>query len=347
MRAPAFWWRPRAGLWAFLLAPFGAVYGAVTVWRMGRRGGAAGVPIVCIGNFVAGGAGKTPTAIAVARLLIELGETPFFLSRGYGGSLSRGGRPVRVDHARHKACEVGDEPLLLAQIAPTIVAARRDRGARAARAAGASVVVLDDGLQNASLRKDLTLAVVDGASGIGNGLSIPAGPLRAPLAAQMRHVDAIVMIGPGAAGKAVTPVVEQAGKTLFAAALVADPAVAARLAGRRAVAFAGIGRPEKFFATLAELGADIVACRAFADHHVYSAGESADLRRLARDCGALLVTTQKDAARIADGERHGLEILPVSLIFEDVAALTALLFEKLAAARRSARSKSDVCRRGV
>ena len=200
MRAPAFWWRPRAGPWALLLAPLGAVYGGVTAWRMGRRGGKAGVPIVCIGNFVVGGAGKTPTAIAIARLLIAGGETPVFLSRGYGGSLSSSSRPVRVDPARHTVSHVGDEPLLLARIAPTIVAARREWGARAAREAGASVVVMDDGLQNAALCKDLAIAVVDGASGIGNGLAIPAGPLRAPLGAQMRHIDALVVIGSGRGG---------------------------------------------------------------------------------------------------------------------------------------------------
>jgi tetraacyldisaccharide 4'-kinase len=302
---------------------------------MGRRGGKAGVPIVCIGNFVVGGAGKTPTAIAIARLLIAGGETPVFLSRGYGGSLSSSTRPVRVDPVRHTVSHVGDEPLLLARIAPTIVAARRQWGARAAREAGASVVVMDDGLQNPALCKDLAIAVVDGASGIGNGLAIPAGPLRAPLGAQLRHIDALVVIGSGAAGEAVTRSAERARKKLLAAALAADPGVAAGLGRRRVVAFAGIGRPDKFFATLAEIGADVVASRAFADHHVYLAGEIASLRRLAHDHDALLVTTEKDAVRIAESERGALVVLPVSLIFEDAAATAAWLAGKLAAARRS------------
>jgi tetraacyldisaccharide 4'-kinase len=301
---------------------------------MGRRGGKAGVPVVCIGNFVVGGAGKTPTAIAVARLLVACGETPVFLSRGYGGSLSSSARVVRVDPAHHTVGQVGDEPLLLARVAPTIVAARRECGARAARQCGASVIVMDDGLQNAALCKDLAIAVVDGASGIGNGLAIPAGPLRAPLGAQMRHIDAVVVIGSGGAGEAVARSAERARKTRLAAALAADPAVAAGLGRRRVVAFAGIGRPDKFFATLAEIGADVVARRAFADHHVYSTDEIAGLRRLAQDHDAVLVTTEKDAVRIAESERRALVILPVSLIFEDAAATAALLTGKLAAARR-------------
>jgi tetraacyldisaccharide 4'-kinase len=335
MRAPAFWWRPRAGPWALLLAPFGAIYGGVTAWRMGRRGARAGVPVVCIGNFVAGGAGKTPTAIAIARLLMACGETPVFLSRGYRGSLSSSRRPVRVDPARHAASQVGDEPLLLARIAPTIVAARRGAGARAAREAGASVIVMDDGLQNSTLCKDVAIAVVDGATGIGNGLAMPAGPLRAPLGAQIRHVDAVLVIGSGRAGETMMRVAKAAGKKALSAALAADPAVAGRLGGRSVVAFAGIGRPDKFFATLSEIGAQVVARRAFADHHVYQAHEIAGLRRLAHGHDALLVTTEKDAVRIAENERQGLVVLPVSLIFEDAAAAAALLAEKLAAARRS------------
>jgi tetraacyldisaccharide 4'-kinase len=334
MRAPAFWWRQRAGASALLLAPLGALYGAATARRMGRHGVQADVPVICIGNFVTGGAGKTPAAIAIAKLLIAAGERPFFLSRGYGGSMSSG-EPVRVDPARHSVSEVGDEPLLLARIAPTIVAARRLPGAHAASAAGASVVVMDDGLQNPSLRKDLAIAIVDGASGVGNGFVLPAGPLRAPLEAQLSHVDALVAIGPGAAGKAVAHIAARAGKRLFAALLVADPAAAAGLAGRRIVAFAGIGRPDKFFATLAEIGAEIVARYAFADHHLYAADEIAGLRRLAEEHDALIVTTEKDAVRIAEGERRALVILPVALMFDDAAAAAALLAEKLTAARRS------------
>jgi tetraacyldisaccharide 4'-kinase len=333
MRAPAFWWKQRAGAEALFLAPLGAIYGGVTAWRMGRPGADAGVPIICVGNFVAGGAGKTPTAITLAEFMMAKGEVPVFLTRGYGGTLSSNASPVLVDPAHH-ALEVGDEPLLLARVAPTIVAARRAQGARAARDAGASVIIMDDGLQNASLRKDLTIAVVDGASGIGNGFSIPAGPLRAPIEVQLRHVDALVTIGEGAAGKAVAAIAARHGKRVFPAQLAPDPAAAASLAGRRVVAFAGIGRPDKFFSTLNEIGAEIVARRAFADHHIYNTAEIADLRRLAEDRNAVLVTTEKDAVRIGERERHAIVALPVSLIFEDAAAVAALLAEKLAMARR-------------
>ncbi|HWG07138.1 MAG TPA: tetraacyldisaccharide 4'-kinase, partial [Beijerinckiaceae bacterium] len=216
----------------------------------------------------------------------------------------------------------------------TIVCARRVEGAHAARIAGASVIVLDAGLQNPSLRKDLTLAVVDGASGIGNGLAIPAGPLRAPLEAQLDYVDALIMIGQGAAGEEVERVAARRGKTIFSAQIAADTAATARLVGRRVVAFAGIGRPEKFFDTLNEVGADIVTRRAFADHHVYAAHDIAELNRLAQGRDALLVTTEKDAVRIPEEMRGSLATLPISLVFENIAAIPSFLTEKLAAARR-------------
>jgi tetraacyldisaccharide 4'-kinase len=325
MRAPAFWWRQQAGPAAFLLAPLGAAYGAVTSRRMAAAGAKVDVPVVCVGNFVAGGAGKTPAAIAIAELLIAQGERPVFLSRGYGRRGTRDMPPLRVDPATHTSADVGDEPLLLARIAPTIVCARRVDGARAARVAGASVIVMDDGLQNPSLHKDLALAVVDGASGIGNGLSIPAGPLRAPLGAQLDHVDALVVIGPGAAGEAVGRTAARRGKPIFSAQLVADPAAKDNLVGRRVVAFAGIGRPGKFFETLTEIGARVVARRAFADHHVYAARDLAELERLAREEDALLITTEKDAVRIPRDKRGSLTTLPVSVVFESPQAVSALV----------------------
>src|SRR5581483_10015283 len=191
MRDPAFWWQsPGASVRS--LAPFGWIYGAFAGWRMGWRGRVAGIPVLCIGNLTVGGAGKTPTAIAVAQMLIAAGKHPMFLSRGYGGRLAG---PVRVDPAVHHATDVGDEPLLLARIAPTIVARDRVAGARLARESGADAIVMDDGFQNPSLAKDLSVVVVDGERGIGNGKVVPAGPLRAPLAAQLAHAQAVLVIG--------------------------------------------------------------------------------------------------------------------------------------------------------
>ena len=327
MRAPAFWGEEAPGLAASLLSPAGAIYGAVVARRMARPGAASGVPVICVGNFTAGGAGKTPLAIAVAEMLIARGEAPAFLSRGHGGS--HRGSPLRVDPARHEASVTGDEPLLLARVAPTFVCSDRFAGARAAVAAGASVLVMDDGMQNPSLRKDFTLVAVDGGAGVGNGLCMPAGPLRAPLAAQLPRVDALAIIGAGEPGERVAA--SAPGKPVFHARLAPDPAIAARLRGARVVAFAGIGRPEKFFDTLRETGAEVVATRAFADHHPFTPNEIATLKREAAEARARLVTTEKDFTRLpADCDALA---LPARLEFPEAEKLAALLGAALVVAR--------------
>ena len=259
MREPGFWWRSDAAA-ARLLAPAAAAYGFVAARRMAQPGWRAGVPVLCIGNFTVGGSGKTPTAIAVARLLTEAGRRPFFLTRGYGGTLAG---PVRVD--AQPAAAVGDEPLLLARVAPTIVARDRPAGARAAIAAGADAIVMDDGWQNPSLAKDLVVAVLDGRRGIGNGRVFPAGPLRAPLASQLDHADAVLVIGPP--GHAAAPAIAAADQRRLPRL---SPAISspirppvARLAGTRALAFAGIADPDKFFATLEASGIAVAARRRF------------------------------------------------------------------------------------
>ncbi len=329
MRAPAFWQEDPPGLLGRLLRPLGEIVSAVTAARMRRAGFRAAVPVICVGNFVLGGAGKTPTAIAIARLLRHRGETPVFLTRGYGGSLSSR-HPVRVDG--QLAREVGDEALLLAAIAPVIVCRDRAAGARAAIAAGASVIVMDDGLQNPSLAKDLTLAVVDGAAGVGNGLTMPAGPLRASLAAQIPHIQAILVIGPGAAGDEIAEAGAAAGKPVLRGRLAPDPAAVALLNDRAVLAFAGIGRPGKFFDTLRETGAQIVATREFPDHHDFSKAEIAALQRDAAAAKAVLVTTEKDRVRLpADLD---ILTLPVTLDVADD-ALSIWLDAELARVRRA------------
>ncbi|HEX8666703.1 MAG TPA: tetraacyldisaccharide 4'-kinase [Beijerinckiaceae bacterium] len=325
MRAPRFWGEPRPSLAARLLQPAAFVYGVVAARRMDRPGERVGVPVVCIGNFTAGGAGKTPAAIAVARILEEQGERPAFLTRGYGGRLSG---PVRVDPARHGPGDVGDEPLLLARTVPTVVARDRPAGARLCRAAGASAIVMDDGLQNPSLHKDFSVAVVDGEAGVGNGLCLPAGPLRAPLAAQWRHVDAVVLVGDGAAGEAVAREAAARGKPVLRARLTPNPTAAAHLKGARVLAFAGIGRPQKFFATLEACGA-VVRTRAFPDHHPYSEEEIRALLDEARTEALLPVTTEKDLVRIAalgPGLAGAVAALPVTLVFQDEEPLRARLY---------------------
>jgi tetraacyldisaccharide 4'-kinase len=287
MQAPGFWWR-KSGAAAALLSPLAAIYGSVAARRLAQSGERTGVPVICIGNPTVGGAGKTPTAIAVARMLISAGERPAFLTRGFGGRLAG---PVIVEPS-HAAAEVGDEPLLLARVAPTVVSRDRVAGARHAIAAGATTIVMDDGFQNPWLAKDLSILVIDGTRGIGNGHVIPAGPLRAPLAPQLGRAHAILIVGDGAGALPATNL------PTFHARLAPDRAALGALAGRRVLAFAGIGDPQKFFATLAAAGINPQIQRGFADHHRYRADEAAALLAEAERHGLALVTTEKDLARL-------------------------------------------------
>ncbi|MBV8767062.1 MAG: tetraacyldisaccharide 4'-kinase [Hyphomicrobiales bacterium] len=297
MRAPAFWWRS-PGPGASLLQPLGALYGAIAARRMSQHGMRSPLPVICIGNFSVGGTGKTPFAIELARHLLRIGERPAFLTRGYGGTHPG---PLIVEPSRHSARDVGDEAGLLARHAVTIVARARDAGASLAASVGASVIVMDDGLQNSSLAKDFTFAMVDGETGIGNGFCLPAGPLRAPLAAQWPFVQAVVMVGkPRSSGQALKEEATRRGLPVLPANLVPDPEVAAALRGQRVVAFAGIGRPEKFFASLQTLGALVVAQLGFGDHHRFTMRELARVSSIARAHNAVLVTTEKDGLRVKD-----------------------------------------------
>ena len=327
MCEPSFWWR-EPGWQSVLLAPFAALYGAVAALRLRPTGSSAGIPVICIGNFTVGGAGKTPTALAVGRLLMAAGQRVFFLSRGYGGQLAG---PIRVDPNRHRATEVGDEPLLLARVAPTIVARDRVGGAEMACAAGATVIVMDDGFQNPSLHKDLAILVVDGRRGIGNARVIPAGPLRAPLEAQLKRTGALLVVGaPSPASTAVMAAAAARGIPVFKGQLEADADAVAALGNHRTLAFAGIGDPEKFFATLMEAGSPAFVTQSFPDHHHYSRAEADALVARAASEDLLLVTTEKDLVRIArDDDMAALlktvRALPVSLQFEEQDALRELL----------------------
>jgi tetraacyldisaccharide 4'-kinase len=317
MREPRFW--RRRGAPAQLLTPFAAIYGAIAGARMARPGASAGVPVICIGNLTVGGAGKTPTAIAVAQLLIADGARPVFLTRGYGGNLAG---PVRVT-PEHNATDVGDEPLLLAQTAPTIVARDRARGAAAAAAAGAEVIVMDDGFQNPALNKDVALVVLDGERGIGNEMVFPAGPLRAPLDIQLAHASALLVVGlEQAPAQSAVACAKARGLPILRGRLAPDPATLAGLKDRKVLAFAGIGHPEKFFATLAASGVAPATTRSFPDHHVFTRAEMTALLQLAEREGLSLVTTEKDLMRLrADPAAAALaactSVLPVRLIFED------------------------------
>ena len=290
MRSPRFWWE-KPGIASTLLAPFAAIYGGIARRRLAQAGARLGIPVICVGNPTLGGAGKTPTAIAIARLLIEAGHKPMFLSRGYGGRLAG---PVMVEPT-HRAADVGDEPLLLARVAPTVVARDRVAGAKLAKQRGASVIVMDDGFQNPSLAKDFSILVIDSARALGNGKVFPAGPLRAPLRPQLARASAILLVGTEAAvlvwqGAQAMPI--------FRGRLVPDIGRVAALRDKKALAFAGIGDPEKFFATLDLAGIETEVRRGFADHHRYSARDAAALVSEADRLGLELITTEKDLARL-------------------------------------------------
>ncbi len=313
MKAPAFW--DHDGALAQALAPLGHLYAlgarcrrqAATPWRAPK-------PVICVGNLTVGGAGKTPTAIAIARRLTLAGRKPVLVSRGYRGRLAG---PVRVDPSVHSATEVGDEPLLLARAAATVVAKDRLAGIHAALDFGADSVVLDDGFQDPRLAHDLALVVVDGGAGFGNGRVIPAGPLREPVADGLARADAVIVVGDGDVA---------IDRPVLRARLVPDDA-SLRFRGRKVLAFAGIGRPEKFFATLAEIGADVVATRGFADHHAYDEDDAARLVEDAARQAAEPVTTRKDWVRLPASAKPMISVIDVDLVFADEDAVARRLAE--------------------
>lgn len=320
MRAPSFWQRGRGRLAGPLLAPASAIWRAATRRRL-RRGARVrlDIPVICVGNLTVGGTGKTPTVIALVERLGAMGLAPAMVSRGYGGRLAG---PVAVDPARHTARDVGDEPLLLAQWGPVFVGRDREAAAREAADHGARAIVLDDGHQNASLAKDLSILVVDAGQGFGNGRVLPAGPLRETVAEGLARADIVLAVGDADALLAEWP------------DLATRPVVRGRIeplatgmpwAGLPVVAFAGIGRPEKFFASLETLGARILRRHAFGDHEPYG---RAILERLAAEAarlGAQLVTTEKDLVRLPSAWRGRVLALPVRMVLADNAPLDAAL----------------------
>lgn len=319
MHAPAFWLdRPPRPL-ATMLAPLGLATARVTARRLQKPGWRAPVPVICCGNVGIGGAGKTTLALDLLQGLRERGVAVHSLTRGYGGSA--GAAVLRVDPEMHGASLVGDEALLLAQAAPCWVSADRAAGARAAVAAGAQSLLMDDGLQNPGLVQDWPLLVVDGAVGFGNGLLLPAGPLREPVAAAAARAAAVVLIGADATGD-----VARLGGALpvLHATLQMDRGLDA-LRGQRLLAFAGIARPQKFFDALIGMGLTLAGTQAFGDHHRFRPRELAQLQRQAERLQAILVTTPKDAVRLPPAMRAEVHVAGVSLRWSDPEARSALL----------------------
>lgn len=317
MRAPEFWTRNDrlSRLLVLLLTPFGWLYGtSVALRARNAEPRRVGAKVICVGNLTAGGSGKTPVALALARALSARGLKTVFLSRGYGGK-ARG--PMLVDDRVHDADDVGDEPLLLSQGGPVIVSRDRREGAAFAETFAPDVIVMDDGHQNFALAKDLSLVVIDAAGGFGNGRMLPAGPLREPVAQGLARADAVILVGDG-----TPPLGAYAGPMLRAHLA---PTAGESFRGRRVVAFAGIAQPKKFLDSLAAAGAEIVESVAFGDHHVYSAAQIARLKAKARANAAGLVTTEKDFVRLTKSEREEIDTLPVEAVFDDGTALEALL----------------------
>lgn len=317
MRAPDFW--RRRSLPAFALAPAGWLY-AAGGWLRERLAVSkkAGVPVICLGNAVAGGAGKTPALLALAAMLSD--RNPHALSRGYGG---REAGPLRTDPAKHTAADVGDEPLLLARTLPSWVARDRVAGAAAMEAAGAGLILMDDGFQNPSLAKTVSLLVVDAAQGFGNGFCLPAGPLREPAGRALARADAVILVGEGT----FRP---ETAKPVFRARIAVAEG-APDLRGRRVTAFAGIGRPEKFFDTLRAAGAELVSTHAFPDHHPFRE-EELEAVAAGLENGAAMMTTEKDWVRLPPAWQARVAALPVTMQFNDPAGLERFLRARLEAA---------------
>jgi tetraacyldisaccharide 4'-kinase len=311
-RAPDFW--RRRGAASLLLAPLGFLYGAAGAARFAlARPYRAKVPVICVGNLNAGGSGKTPVVMSIAKILAARGVAVHVLSRGYGGKAAG---PLRIDSAKHTAADVGDEPLMLARIAPSWVARDRAAAARAIESSGAGAILMDDGLQNPGLAKDLSLITIDSGYGFGNGRVMPAGPLREPLARGLARADAVVMLGADQIG---------AGKRLGGKpVLEAEPSPSFDgLGGRVVFAFAGIARPQKFFDHFAKAGVTLAGARDFPDHHLYDEAELKGLAAAAKD--AALVTTEKDWVRLAPSWRTRIRYLPLAIEWRDRAALERLL----------------------
>ena len=307
MRAPEFWnsGTLAAKTCAALLSPCGALYGASVRFRESRaRPYRARALVICVGNLTAGGSGKTPVAIALGDRLAARGNI-VFLSRGYGGRLEG---PVIVDPLRHDARHVGDEPLLLARRHMTVVARNRADGARLADANGADCIVMDDGFQNFSVVKDFSLLVVDAENPFGNGKLIPAGPLREPVRSGLSRANAIILTGSG--DVALPPFNGPILRAQFV------PENLERMRGRKVMAFAGIGRPGKFFSMLSDYGVELTGARAFPDHHMFTAGELVELKQHAANSDALLVTTEKDFVRLDSSQRDGIEPVAIDAKFD-------------------------------
>lgn len=300
LTAPKFWWQRKPTLSAWLLSPAGAVYGWLTARRMSRAPrGNADIPVLCVGNLVMGGAGKTPTTLALVTHFLNLGHKPGILLRGYGGT-EKG--PLMVKSV-HNARQVGDEALLYANVAPTVVCADRVAGATLLGKLGVDVILMDDGFQNPSLHKDLSLIVVDTHTAWGNGLCCPAGPLRAPVNSQLQKASAIIALGDGGRGDDVEYAANRHDLPIYRGEIV-PVQMSEDFAGRRFIAYSGIGRPEKFFESLTSADLEAVERFSFPDHHAFTEQDAEKILSRCRSQDAMPITTEKDFVRLLAAPEH-------------------------------------------
>ena len=332
--APPFWWT-KADWRAWTLYPISFLYGRISGYRMvNAKRASVPVPVICVGNFTVGGAGKTPTAIAIARAAKAKGLTPGFLSRGYGGSLDV---TTVVDAGHHRAVAVGDEPLLLAREALTVISRRRVEGAKRLVKEGADLIIMDDGFQSARLAIDYALLVIDATRGLGNGHIVPGGPVRAPIKLQLRYATALLKVGAGVAADQIVRIAARAAKPYFTASVTVSDG--ADLKGRKVLAFAGIADPSKFFRTVDGIGAETIARRSFGDHEHLTDDEIDDILETAARDDLQIVTTSKDFVRLAG--HHGkaetlaskCRVIEVEMTFEDHLAPGLIIDRALDACR--------------
>lgn len=316
MKTPKYW--QSNSFLSKLLAPLGWIYGTLTQLRLKyHKALKVKIPVICVGNITAGGTGKTPVAIALAKMLETEMFHPFFVSRGYGGKLQN----VVVNHKKHTAHEVGDEPLLLAQQAPVVVNANRHQGAELAIQEGADIIIMDDGFQNPILAKDLSFLVFDGNYGIGNGKIIPAGPLRETFANGIKRADALIILG-----KDKHNLAERSNLPVF---FGHTEAIQTTISHPRILAFAGIGHPQKFYHTLSIHGFDVVKTVDFPDHHFYSKDELENLVATAQKLDAEIYTTGKDFVKIPASMRKYINVLEIAVVWDEPEKLTAFIKEKI------------------
>ena len=322
MKTPKYW--QSNSILSRILMPLGWLYGKITQLRLQlKKSPRANIPVICVGNITAGGTGKTPVSISIAKMLETAMYHPFFVTRGYGGKLQN----VMVNNKKHSAHDVGDEPLLLSAQAPVIVNADRYKGAKMAEEQGADVVIMDDGFQNPSLHKDLSFLVFDGHYGIGNGKIIPAGPLRETFADGVKRADALIILG-----KDKHNLAQRCELPVF---FGHTEATQTNLDNQDVVAFAGIGHPQKFYHTLKQQGFNVVKTIDFPDHHFYSSEELDNIVKQAKSLNAQIYTTSKDFVKIPPLYSQDINVLEIAVVWDNPEELSAFIKQKISADKHS------------